>query len=511
MTAPTRREQSPRAERHGAALSRSARGSGLNLIGAAVSAVANFLITIAVTRAVSKDVAGLLFAITSLFLMASAIGRLGTDTGLVYFIARARADHDQRRIRGYVTAALRPVLVAAAAMVVLLLAGIPYLADVFSRSRHGLVIEYLIAIAILVPCAGIENVALAATRGLGTMRPNVLIEQIGRPLLQYAMVLAALALHRDSLLAIAWGFCYAPAALAAWTTLRRRLGRLGAGHAAPRLGREFWAFTAPRSVASVMQLALQRMDIVLVAVIAGPSPAAVYTAATRFVVVGQMGRNAVSLAAQPDLAQSLHRGDRHGTNLLYQATTAWLMMATWPVYLVLCVDGDVVLRLFGHGYAEGAPVLLLVASAMLVATLCGDVDVVLIMAARTSWSLANVTGAFLVNLSLDLLLIPHLGILGAAIGWAVAIAAKNLSALVQVALALRLHPFGPAPLLAGGSCLLGFAVVPLVGGLLGEGLTARLGSLAAGVVVFALATTVLRRPLQLTAFFERRGSHAEAS
>ena len=37
MTAPARREQSSRAERHGAALSRSARGSGLNLIGAAVS------------------------------------------------------------------------------------------------------------------------------------------------------------------------------------------------------------------------------------------------------------------------------------------------------------------------------------------------------------------------------------------------------------------------------------------------------------------------------------------
>ncbi|HEY6935208.1 MAG TPA: oligosaccharide flippase family protein, partial [Marmoricola sp.] len=436
MSVPERYEETSRTDHHRAALSRSARGSGLNLLGAAVSAATNFLLTIAVTHGASKDVAGLLFAITSLFLMASSIGRLGTDTGLVYFIARARAEHDDRRVHGYVAAALRPVLVAAGVTVLLLLVSVPYLADVFSRDHHDLVVQYLIALAVLIPCAGIESVALAATRGLGTMRPNVLIEQIGRPLLQYAMVLAALATHRQELLAIAWGFCYAPAALAAWASWRRRLRGSTGGRATTGLGKEFWTFTAPRSVASIMQLALQRMDIVLVAVIAGPSPAAVYTAATRFVVVGQMGRNAVSLAVQPEMAQSLQRGDRRGTNMLYQATTGWLMLVTWPVYLTLCVEGDVVLRIFGHGYAEGAPVLLLVAGAMLVATLCGDVDIVLIMAARTSWSMINVTGAFVLNLTLDLLLIPHLGILGAAIGWAVAIAAKNLSALFQVAVAL---------------------------------------------------------------------------
>lgn len=502
MTTQLHDERTP-TDSHRAAMNRAARGSALNLVGAAVSAVTNFVLTVAVTRGVSKDIAGSLFAITSVFLMAASVGRLGTDTGLVYFIARARAQNDTGRVRDYVRSALGPVLIVAVVMVALILASAPFLGGVISRTHTGLAVQYLLALALLIPCIGLENVALSATRGLGTMRPNALIEQIGRPLLQYAMVLLALVLHDVALLALAWGFCYAPAAVLAWLSLRRRLRRLDAGSSQGKCGREFWRFTAPRSIASIMQLALQRMDIVLVAIIAGPSHAAVYTAATRFVVVGQMGRNAVSLAVQPDMAQSMHRGDHRATNRLYQSTTAWLMLVTWPVYLTLCVAGDVVLRLFGDGYAAGATVLLLVASGMLVATLCGDVDIVLIMASRTSWSLVNVTSALLVNLVLDLLLIPHLGILGAAIGWAVAIVVKNVSALVQVAFRLRLHPFGRATLLAAILCLVGFGLIPMAGGLIGDGIPTRLGSLIAGLAVFLVGAVLLRTPLQLTAFLAR--------
>lgn len=490
-----------------ASMSRAARGSALNLAGAAVSAVSNFLLTVAVTRGAPKDVAGTLFAVTALFLLASSIGRLGTDTGLVYFISRARADGDAGRVRGYVRTAGRPVVLVAALMAVLMLASAPLVGGALSRSQPRLATEYLLALAVLVPCVGLENVALSATRGLGTMRPNALIEQIGRPLLQYGVVLAALTSHSTAWLSVAWGVCYAPAAAAAWASLRRRLRALDPGQTSPRLHNpEFWKFTAPRSVASIMQLALQRLDIVLVAIIAGPAPAAVYTAATRFVVVGQMGRNAVSLAVQPAMAQTLHRGDRRATNALYQATTAWLMLVTWPIYLTLCVDGQTVLTLFGHGYASGATVLVLVAAAMLVATLCGDVDIVLIMAGRTWWSLVNVASALTVNVVLDVVLIPRLGILGAAIGWAVAIVTKNLSALVQVQLVLKLHPFGRATLLAALLSIVPFGVLPLVANRLVEGSALRLATLAGGCLLFLVGAVVLRRPLQLTAFIERRRS-----
>src|SRR3954453_3498604 len=100
------------------------------------------------------------------------------------------------------------------------------------------------------------------------------------------------------------------------------------------------------------------------------------------------------------------------------------------------------MRIFGAEYATGTDVLVLLGVAMLIATFCGDVDILLIMAGRTRASMANILTAFALNLGLDLWLIPEHGIVGAAIGWSCAIIVKNLLALVQVAWILRVHPVG---------------------------------------------------------------------
>jgi O-antigen/teichoic acid export membrane protein len=493
---------------HSAKLSRVARGSTLNLVGAVVSAVANFALTVVITRGVAKDVAGLLFTTTSLVLMAAAIGRLGTDTGLVYFIARARAAGKEHLIRAYLRAARRPVFVSAMLMGVIALATAPVLGRVFSSEHAGLATGYLVVLAFVIPLAGVENVALSATRGLGTMRPNALVEQIIRPLLQVVMVAVVVWLGDPHLLAVGWGLCYVAAAFLAWRALSARLRSLPADtDSAPSVRAEFWRFSAPRSLASMVQQAMQRFDIVLVALISGPASAAIYTAATRFLVVGQMARNAISLAAQPDIAQAMHREDRAEIKALYQTSTAWLMLVTWPIYLLLMIDGRPLLKLFGHGYDSGSTVLVLLSLAMLVATLCGDVDVMLIMAARTTWSLANISVAFGVNLVLDLILIPHLGILGAAIGWSVAIVTKNVMALVQVAAVFHLHPIGRATVTCAAVCLGTCLVLPSVIRLLaGSGtLTTLVGALVSGLG-FLACLYLFRRGLGLEALKIRPGA-----
>ena len=91
---------------------------------------------------------------------------------------------------------------------------------------------------------------------------------------------------------------------------------------------------------------------------------------------------------------------------------------------------------------------------MLVATGCGMVDMVLAMAGRTSWNLVNVLVALAVTIGLDVLLIPRLGALGAAIGLACAMVANNLLPLIQVGRALGCTRSAPgtraAALLVGG-------------------------------------------------------------
>jgi O-antigen/teichoic acid export membrane protein len=343
---------------------------------------------------------------------------------------------------------------------------------------------------------------------MGTMRPNVITEQLVRPGLQLVLVVLSLVLLDAWGLSLAWAVAYLPAAVVAYLYWRRTLSRADAqAVAAPGQpdpvrttgSGDFWRFTAPRALASVAQMAMQRLDIVLVAAIAGAVPAAIYTASTRFLVVGQTGQRAVSLAVQPRIGEALALGDTVAAKQLYRVSTSWLMLVCWPAYLIFIFFGERLLRLFGSDYAAGRDVLLLLSTVMLFATGCGMVDMVLNMAGRTSWNLYNVALSLGVQIGVDLWLIPSQGILGAAIGWAAGIVLANLVPLVQIGLSAGLHPFGRTTVVTASITLTCFGAVPLVAvALLGEGWWSLVVSLSVGGCAYAAALWRFRHTLHLT-------------
>lgn len=436
-----------------------ARGSTLNLLGAVMSALGTFGLTVVVTRGAPQVYAGVFFATTSLFVLVTAVGRLGTDTGLVYFISQARALGQMDRFKAYVLAAARPAVICGVALGVALFIFAAAIAVKISPENTELAETYLRSLAPFIPFAGLAYVALAATRGLGTMKPYAFTEQLVRPGLQLVLAVAIVTLGNSVALAWSWSVPYLVSAVLSLILLRHYFkSRVEQSQNTQPRGREFWRFTAPRSFASIMQIAMQRLDIILVAVLAGATAAAIYTAATRFIVLGQFARNAVSMAVQPQIASAMAVGNRSEIRGLYRTSTAWIMACTWPIFLVLLVEGSTLLKIFGHGYAVGTGVLALLSLAMLIATFCGDVDIMLVMSGRSRQSLVNNAVALVLMVGLDLAMVPHLGLLGAAIGWSSAIICKNIAALVQVWWAFRVWPFGKAPLNVAIASLVCFGV-----------------------------------------------------
>jgi O-antigen/teichoic acid export membrane protein len=498
-----------------------ARGSVLNLAGAAISAACMLGLTVIVTRDFSRSVAGAFFTATSLFVILEATAGLGAQSGLVYFIARLRSTGAESGIPALLRAAIIPVIASSigAALLLLTLAHPVARALLAGRELGGAtssaVADALRALAAALPFAALLDTLLGASRGYRDMRPTVATDRVGRSLLQLLGTLAAAVLGAAALLAPLWAVAYVPSVAAAWIWLRRIRRRAVAGSAPPLedggLGAVtpagFWRFTAPRALATVGQIVIQRLDIVLVGVIRGPVDAAVYTAATRFLVLGQLGNAAISMAAQPELSHLFALRDRRGANAVYQATTAWLVLLTWPLYLLAIVYGPAILSIFGQSYRAGSTVMVILGLAMLLATGCGQVDVVLTSTGRSALSLANGLVAVAVNVCVDLVLIPRYGITGAAIGWAAAIAASNLIPLAQLARIVRVHPFGTGTVLACSLCALSFGVLPvLVRVPFGHGPGAALVSVASGCVALAAGLWRWREPLQLLTIPRLRGS-----
>jgi O-antigen/teichoic acid export membrane protein len=528
-----------------AQLAEVARGGTLNLIGAGVSAATTLAVTVLVTREFSKPIAGAFFTATSAFLIVEAVASLGANVGLVYFIARLRSLGEERRIPAILRAAVIPVIVASILLTALMVGVAEPLASLLLSGHLGkegavspdAVAQSLRALALTLPFAALLDTYLGVGRGYRDMRPTVVVDKIGRSVVQLAGIAIAVLAGSAALLAPLWALPYVPAAAVAWLWVRRIRRRPPKGprgmpdvppelaallalstpvpsaRGAPRVGRRiqarrlananprgFWQFTTPRGIASLAKITLQRIDIVLVAIIMGPGAAAVYTAATRFLVVGQLGNMAISMAAQPRFTELFALGDRRSANVVYQVTTAWLVLLTWPLYLLAIVYGPEVLSVFGHSYRAGADVMLILGLTMLLATACGQVDMVLITTGRSSWSLINGLLAVGVNVSLDLVLIPRYGITGAAIGWAVAIVLTNLMPMAQLASSIHLQPFGRGTLLAAVLSAVAFCAVPLaVRGAVGGGLAGLAAGVAAGCAVEAVGLWRFRNVLRLSA------------
>lgn len=483
-----------------------ARGGAVNLVGMVVGLLCGLLFVVVVSRGLPARDVGLLFEAIALVTIAASIAQLGADTGMLRELPRLRVTGRAADLRSVLTVGLWPVVTAGAVIGVVLFVAAPALSDVFSRDPGSLT-PLIRVLAPFLPLLAASAVLQAATRGFGTMLPAVAVDRIGRaaaqPLLALAAIGAGLSLWS---VALAWGLPVGAAcvALALWLLALLRQWEQGAGVATPRPGgqvfREFWRFTAPRGLAGVFAVMVLWLNTLLIGAMRSAEEAGVFAAGTRFIVFGSVANVAVMQVIAPRISQILAERDVGRAADVYRAGTWWLMALAWPAYLVIGIFAPLLLQILGGAYVPAQHVLVILAGAMLVATACGPVDMVLLMAGKSSWNLANTAFAVVLNVGLNLLLIPSMGIEGAAVAWAASIVANNLLPLLQIRGLLGIHPLGRGwPAAAGAAAC--FAVVGLASrALLGPTVAALAATLVLGGTAYVAVLWRFRVVLRLATF-----------
>jgi O-antigen/teichoic acid export membrane protein len=481
-----------------------ARGGALGLFGAGVSAIAGFVLVLIVTNFYPAHSAGLFFTVTSAFMLMAAIATLGTETGLGRFLLRYEAQDRRGDIPPTIRAAFRPTIIYSVviAVVVIVFAGPLSRLIGLDGSEGAMSLRIL---AVVLPLCTWNALTLAGTRAFGRMRATVIVDKITRPVAQPALVFLV-SLGAGSLvgLTLAWAIPYAVAALVSSWMFRQFLAKRGTySHTVPtksykELRREFWKFTWPRSITRISQMAIQRMDIILIAAMRSPKEAAIYTAATRFVALGQFGTQAIQQVLQPKFTALLANRERESLRDVYQISTAWNMLVAWPMYIGVASAPLVYLGLFGKEYLDSVAVVLLMALAMLFAIVTGPCDTLLLMSGRSALSLGNSLLALALDMGFCVLLIPKMGITGAALAWAIAVIVRSTLSLLQVRFTMSIISLGPAAAVAAGANLLCFGAPIAVAGLFMHLTVFRLlAVLCLCFPLYALVLWLARRMLML--------------
>lgn len=474
-----------------------ARGVSLTFIGSASSAVLGFVLTLVLTRGLEAQGAGAFFISTAVFAILGTICTLGADLGCVKMISRDKALDRTRFFRATVLVATVPAAALASTSSLLVLVFSTDVAHVVVRGEGNEAVDSMIKVLMpFLPLAVTASVLLAATRGFGTMVPYLATEQLAKPVLRLA-VAAPIALGLgSSIVALAWvvpealGFVAATIWLA--SLLRVKSSEEGAGRVRVwRVALEFWRFSLVRGVASLCQVLIRWLDVILVGSLASARAAGVYAAVTRLVVMGALVQRSLIIAIGPQLSALLTLNERRRAQALYRTSTTWLVVVSFPIYIVLAVFSSTIVRIFGDDFSPGAAPLSILALAMLVNMATGPATTILLMAGKASWTLWNAAGSLLINVTLNVLLIPQFGITGAALAWAASILFQNLLPTFQIFRSLRIHPLSSGLIVAAVAALVAFGSVGIVSRFLLSGSAAITGALV--VVAGACYGSVLWR------------------
>ncbi|WP_323791016.1 lipopolysaccharide biosynthesis protein [Nocardioides sp.] len=491
------------------------RGAALGLAGSVFAAGVAFALAIAVARGLSPEEAGRFFTATSLFALLVAATCFGTEAGLARFLLRLEAAGEHGSVRRAIGWAAGPTIGAACVVSVLLLASAERMGSLLGLGPDGP--RVVVCLAVALPTAVAAEVLLGSTRGFGHILPTVVADRIVRAGLQGVLALTIVAAGGGLVVVTAgWVGAYVVSAALALVWAARVVHRrgpragvelVGSGAPEPALGRRFWSFTWPRGVGALAQMGIQKSDIVIIALLLTPVDAALYAVATRFVPLGQMAVQALQQVLQPRLTGLLVGGDPAALATVFRTATSWSILLAWPIYLVVLCAPSTYLGVFGGSYASAAPVVVLLASAMLVAVATGPVDTLLLMSGRSRLSMTNALVALGIDLVLCVLLVPRWGIAGAAVAWAIAVLVRCGLATFQVrrqfALAPDRHALRTA--LLPVAC---FGVPVLASSPLGLDLGGLLVTVVAGGSVYLVVLAHLRVPLALDLVVPHRRSVA---
>ena len=148
------------------------------------------------------------------------------------------------------------------------------------------------------------------------------------------------------------------------------------------------------------------------------------------------------------------------TEVLFRTVTKWLCYSGLAIFACIAIFRVELLHIFGKGFTAGTSTLLILAAGQLVNVGSGPTGALLTMTGKQKWELANTLSMVAFNFVLNLVLIPRMGVIGAAIATALSIATINGVRLIQVYMlfGLRAHniKYLKGVLAIGGGALIAY-------------------------------------------------------
>ncbi len=368
------------------------------------------------------------------------LSALGIGSSAQRFIPAYRTRGDLDHLRGFLTGSRLMCIGNGIAVGTLVLATVLVL-------RHRIADYYLVPFVLVsatLPAFTLSTLADPVARSFDWIELALLPVFIVHPLIVIAIsgsfFLAGGMVSADTVLAVAVAAFWA-VIIVQMIVLRRRLsGQIPAGPR--RYAFADWLKTAlPLALVDSFFILLTYVDTLVLQAFVGPAEVAVYYAATKTLALVNFIYFAVSAASAHRFSEYHTAGEHDKLAAFLAQTIRWTFWPSLALAAAMLLLGKPILVLFGPGFADGYHLIVIMSVGLVARAAVGPAERLLNMIGQQKICAAIYATAFAVNLALCLLLIPRLGLTGAAIATAAAVLTESTLLFVVAKRRLGLHVF----------------------------------------------------------------------
>lgn len=407
----------------------------LVLFGTVLGAGSTLIERVIIGRFLSVDIYGEISIVLSLVSISVVISIFGFTKGIPRYMSR---DTSPSTKRGIWWSGVAVSAVVSLSLTTVLLTQSGTVSEYFLEGQvDSFTIQLLIS---SIPFIVGIRIAVAGIRGLENTNYRIVVNDLFYPLSRISLILFLLlagvgtaAVGQAYLIASATSF------LLGLFLLDRLVSVIGQVDTNVR---ELLRFSFPLLLSSIFGVLLLRMDTLLLGLLSTSHEVGLYNAAYPLahgliIVLRAFGYLYLPVASRLDA-----NSERESMERVYQMTTKWVILATFPLLSLFVVYPDVVLSLlFGKSYQPAALALIILSGGFFVNAFFGrNVETLSALGDTRSVFVGNMIG-FLLNVGLNVVVIPIYGIEGAAAASAICFTAQNLYINGILKTQFDIHPF----------------------------------------------------------------------
>lgn len=443
-------------------LKRIARGTGIVLVGTIIGMLLAFAGRVVLARFFTQGEYGVYSLALVILNIAVLLSTLGFERGSTRQIAYYRGKDDTARVQVVVTSSLQIAPIASVFLSLTLF----FTSDLISaRIFHEPALSTPLRIlSAAIPFFVMIRVLSSIFRGFDQVEPKVFFEDVARSVLFLLLLLPAVILG-SSLSAAMYAFSasiiIACITFAFYAVKKAPFSIKGESRlAANPVRKELLLFSLPLLGITMLNMIMSWTDTLMLGYLRDSGEVGLYNGALPLAHLIPIALGSMVFVYMPIASQLYSQNLMAQLKRTYAVLTKWVLAITLPLFLVLLLfPGTVLKLLFGAQYVEADMALRILALGFFVHTLVGPNGATLVSVGRTTILMWVALFGAILNVVLNFVLIPVLGVTGAAIASASALAFVNTVLSVRLYQISGIHPFAKNHLKPLATSVVAIAVI----------------------------------------------------